>query len=427
MSAVIVVGTQWGDEGKGKIIDFLSEQANMVVRHQGGNNAGHTVVSGDREYKLHLIPSGILYPDTDCVIASGVVVDPRVLLEEVDYLHQRGIQTDRLRVSSEAHLIMPYHLVFDSLAEDRLGSQKLGTTLRGVGPAYMDKASRMGVRIGDLLQPEVFRDRLSRVLAEKNHLLSKAYGRDEFDFDAMFTQYLAYGEAMKPYIANTSVIINQAIDAGRRVLFEGAQGTMLDIDHGTYPFVTSSHPIAGGACIGAGVGPTKIDQVYGVVKAYTSRVGDGPFPSELLDSVGDGIREEGHEYGTTTGRPRRIGWLDTVVLRHASRVNGLTGLAVTRLDVLDRLDTLKVAVAYRYGGDVVTELPNSLERLSSVEPVYETMQGWQRPITEVRRLEDLPSAARRYLDRIAELAEVPLALVSVGRERTSTITLQPLF
>ncbi|MCL4520497.1 MAG: adenylosuccinate synthase [Firmicutes bacterium] len=427
MSAVIVVGTQWGDEGKGKIIDFLSEQANMVVRHQGGNNAGHTVVSGDREYKLHLIPSGILYPDTDCVIASGVVVDPRVLLDEVDYLHQRGIQTDRLRVSSEAHLIMPYHLVFDSLAEDRLGSQKLGTTLRGVGPAYMDKASRMGVRIGDLLQPEVFRDRLSRVLAEKNHLLSKAYGRDEFDFDAMFTQYLAYGEAMKPYIANTSVIINQAIDAGRRVLFEGAQGTMLDIDHGTYPFVTSSHPIAGGACIGAGVGPTKIDQVYGVVKAYTSRVGDGPFPSELLDSVGDGIREEGHEYGTTTGRPRRIGWLDTVVLRHASRVNGLTGLAVTRLDVLDRLDTLKVAVAYRYGGDVVTELPDSLERLSSVEPVYETMQGWQRSITEVRRLEDLPSAARRYLDRIAELAEVPLALVSVGRERTSTITLQPLF
>ena len=427
MSAVIVVGTQWGDEGKGKIIDFLSEQANMVVRHQGGNNAGHTVVSGDREYKLHLIPSGILYPDTDCVIASGVVVDPRVLLDEVDYLHQRGIQTDRLRVSSEAHLIMPYHLVFDSLAEDRLGSQKLGTTLRGVGPAYMDKASRMGVRIGDLLQPEVFRDRLSRVLAEKNHLLSKAYGRDEFDFDAMFTQYLAYGEAMKPYIANTSVIINQAIDAGRRVLFEGAQGTMLDIDHGTYPFVTSSHPIAGGACIGAGVGPTKIDQVYGVVKAYTSRVGDGPFPSELLDSVGDGIREEGHEYGTTTGRPRRIGCLDTVVLRHASRVNGLTGLAVTRLDVLDRLDTLKVAVAYRYGGDVVTELPDSLERLSSVEPVYETMQGWQRSITEVRRLEDLPSAARRYLDRIAELAEVPLALVSVGRERTSTITLQPLF
>ncbi len=427
MSAVIVVGTQWGDEGKGKIIDFLSEQANMVVRHQGGNNAGHTVVSGDREYKLHLIPSGILYPDTDCVIASGVVVDPRVLLDEVDYLHQRGIQTDRLRVSSEAHLIMPYHLVFDSLAEDRLGSQKLGTTLRGVGPAYMDKASRMGVRIGDLLQPEVFRDRLSRVLAEKNHLLSKAYGRDEFDFDAMFTQYLAYGEAMKPYIANTSVIINQAIDAGRRVLFEGAQGTMLDIDHGTYPFVTSSHPIAGGACIGAGVGPTKIDQVYGVVKAYTSRVGDGPFPSELLDSVGDGIREEGHEYGTTTGRPRRLGWLDTVVLRHASRVNGLTGLAVTRLDVLDRLDTLKVAVAYRYGGDVVTELPDSLERLSSVEPVYETMQGWQRSITEVRRLEDLPSAARRYLDRIAELAEVPLALVSVGRERTSTITLQPLF
>ena len=427
MSAIIVVGTQWGDEGKGKIIDFVSEQADMVVRHQGGNNAGHTVVSGDVVYKLHLIPSGILYPETDCVIANGVVVDPRVFLEEVEYLHQRGIGTERLRVSSEAHLIMPYHLVFDSLAEDRLGTQKLGTTLRGVGPAYMDKASRMGVRVGDLLQPEVFRDRLERVLSEKNHLLSKAYGRDQFDFEDMLEQYLAYGEQMRPYIANTSVVINRAIDAGRRVLFEGAQGTMLDIDHGTYPFVTSSHPIAGGACIGAGVGPTKIDAVYGVVKGYTSRVGDGPFPTELLDAIGDAIRQEGQEYGTTTGRPRRIGWLDTVALRHAAHVNGLTGLAVTRLDVLDRLDLIQIAVAYRYHGEVMTELPDSLEQLSEVEPVLETMEGWKTSITGARRIDDLPAATRRYLDRIAELVGVPLALVSVGRERTNTIVLKPLF
>ncbi len=427
MSAIIVVGTQWGDEGKGKIIDFVSEQADMVVRHQGGNNAGHTVVSGDVVYKLHLIPSGILYPETDCVIANGVVVDPRVFLEEVEYLHQRAIGTERLRVSSEAHLIMPYHLVFDSLAEDRLGTQKLGTTLRGVGPAYMDKASRMGVRVGDLLQPEVFRDRLERVLSEKNHLLSKAYGRDQFDFEDMLEQYLAYGEQMRPYIANTSVVINRAIDAGKRVLFEGAQGTMLDIDHGTYPFVTSSHPIAGGACIGAGVGPTKIDAVYGVVKCYTSRVGDGPFPTELLDATGDAIRQEGQEYGTTTGRPRRIGWLDTVALRHAARVNGLTGLAVTRLDVLDHLDWIQIAVAYRYRGEVMTELPDSLEELSEVEPVLETMEGWKTSITGARRIDDLPAATRRYLDRIAELVGVPLALVSVGRERTNTIVLKPLF
>lgn len=427
MSAIIVVGTQWGDEGKGKIIDFVSEQADMVVRHQGGNNAGHTVVSGDVVYKLHLIPSGILYPETDCVIANGVVVDPRVFLEEVEYLHQRAIGTERLRVSSEAHLIMPYHLVFDSLAEDRLGTQKLGTTLRGVGPAYMDKASRMGVRVGDLLQPEVFRDRLERVLSEKNHLLSKAYGRDQFDFEDMLEQYLAYGEQMRPYIANTSVVINRAIDAGRRVLFEGAQGTMLDIDHGTYPFVTSSHPIAGGACIGAGVGPTKIDAVYGVVKGYTSRVGDGPFPTELLDAIGDAIRQEGQEYGTTTGRPRRIGWLDTVALRHAARVNGLTGLAVTRLDVLDHLDLIQIAVAYRYHGEVMTELPDSLEQLSEVEPILETMEGWKTSITGARRIDDLPAATRRYLDRIAELVGVSLALVSVGRERTNTIVLKPLF
>lgn len=427
MAAVIVVGTQWGDEGKGKVIDYLAEQADMVVRHQGGNNAGHTVVVGDAEYKLHLIPSGILYPDKLCVIASGVVVDPKVLLDEIAYLHTRGISTDRLRVSADAHLIMPYHELLDGLAEDRAGAHKLGTTRRGVGPAYMDKAARVGLRVGDLLRPATFAARLKRVLEEKNRLLARAYDMEGFDFDDVLQTYLAYGEAMRPYIANTSVVINDAIDAGERVLFEGAQGTMLDIDHGTYPYVTSSHPVAGGACIGAGVGPTKITAVYGVVKAYTSRVGDGPFPTELTDALGNEIRERGNEYGTTTSRPRRIGWLDAVVLRHAARVNGLSGLAVTRIDVLSGLPELKIAVAYRYQGELMYEFPDGLDILSEVEPVYETLPGWKEPIRDVRRFEELPAAAQAYLHRISELTGVPLALVSVGRERECTFALRELF
>ncbi len=427
MSALIVVGTQWGDEGKGKVIDFLSEQADMVVRHQGGNNAGHTVVANGKEFKLHLIPSGVLYPNTECVIANGVVVDPVVLLKEIEYLHGQGVRTSRVRISSQAHVIMPYHIRLDGLSEDRLGSQKLGTTRRGIGPAYMDKAARVGIRIGDLLDRERFKERLTRVLEEKNRLLARAYDADGFGFEDVYGQYLGYGELMAPYVANTSVLVNAAIDGGKKVLFEGAQGTMLDIDHGTYPFVTSSHPVAGGACIGAGVGPTKITQVYGVVKAYTSRVGDGPFPTELADTVGEKIREQGHEYGTTTGRPRRVGWLDAVVLRHAARVNGLTGLAVTRLDVLDALSEIQIAKAYRYHGQEINELPDSIEDLAEVEPIYETLPGWQTPIGECRRLEDLPTPARRYLDRISDLVQVPLALVSVGRERTNTVSWAPLF
>ncbi len=427
MSAVIVVGTQWGDEGKGKVIDFLAQQADMVVRHQGGNNAGHTVVANGNEFKLHLIPSGVLYPDTECIIANGVVIDPDVLLKEIEYLRARGVSTSQLRISSQAHVIMPYHIRLDALSEDRLGSQKLGTTRRGIGPAYMDKAARVGIRIGDLLDRERFKERLVRVLDEKNRMLARAYDTDGFEFDAVYGQYLAYGELIAPYVANTSVLINRAIDGAKKVLFEGAQGTMLDIDHGTYPFVTSSHPVAGGACIGAGVGPTKITQVYGVVKAYTSRVGDGPFPTERADAVGDRIREQGHEYGTTTGRPRRVGWLDTMVLRHAARVNGLTGLAVTRLDVLDTLSEIQIARAYRYRGQEIRELPDSLEHLDEVEPVYETLPGWQTPIGQCRRLEDLPAPTRRYLDRVSELTQVPLTLVSVGRERTNTISWSPLF
>lgn len=427
MAAVVVVGTQWGDEGKGKVIDYLAQQADMVVRHQGGNNAGHTVVVGDEEYRLHLVPSGIFYSDTLCVIANGVVVDPRVLFDEIEYLHRRGVQTDRLRISSQAHLIMPYHGRMDALAEERLGVNKLGTTLRGIGPAYMDKAARTGLRVGDLLHPAQFAMRLKRVLDEKNRILSKAYGVEGFVYDEVLQLYLSYGERMQPYVANTSVVINDAIDNGDRVLFEGAQGTMLDIDHGTYPFVTSSHPIAGGACIGAGVGPTKITQVYGVVKAYTSRVGDGPFPSELKDELGNEVRERGHEYGTTTGRPRRVGWIDALVLRHAARVNGLTGLAVTRLDVLDDLPSVKIATAYRYHGELIYELPDSVEILSEVEPEYETLPGWKGKISQVKHVDDLPKEAQVYLKRIAELVNVPIVLVSVGRERTNTIVLKELF
>lgn len=427
MSAVIVVGTQWGDEGKGKVIDFLAEQADMVVRHQGGNNAGHTVVVGDQVYKLHLIPSGILYPSTDCVIAGGVVIDPKVLLDEIDYLAARGIRADRLTISSEAHLIMPYHARLDALQEDRQGNLKLGTTRRGVGPAYMDKAARVGLRVADLLDPAGFKVRLSRTLAEKNRLLARAYDSEGFELEPLFEEYVSYGERMRPYVGNSSVLINAAIDAGKRVLFEGAQGTMLDIDHGTYPYVTSSHPVAGGACIGAGVGPTKISAVYGVVKSYTTRVGDGPFPTELTDAVGDHVRDRGHEYGTTTGRPRRVGWLDTVVLRHAARVNGLTGIAVTRLDVLDDLDELRIATAYRYGDRISDAFPDTLEALAEAEPVYETLPGWRQSICEIRRREDLPLAAQRYLERLSELMGVPCVLISVGRERANTISWESLF
>lgn len=427
MSAIVVVGAQWGDEGKGKVIDFLSEQADVVVRHQGGSNAGHTVVVNGQEFKLHLVPSGILYPNTECIIANGVVIDPKVLLEELAYLQERGIDVSHLRISSKAHVVMPYHTMMDALNEDRRGVNKIGTTLRGIGPAYMDKAARMGIRIGDLLDRDELKDRLTRALEEKNYLLQKAYGVEPFNLDELYKTYWDYGQALAQYVSDTSIAINAAIDAKKRVLFEGAQGTMLDIDHGTYPFVTSSHPSAGGAAIGSGVGPTRIDKVYGVAKAYTSRVGDGPFPSELSDAVGDDIRERGYEYGTTTGRPRRIGWLDAVVLRHAARVNGLSGFAVTRLDVLDGLKELKIAVAYEYRSEVLTEFPDKAWVFRQAHPVYETLPGWSETIGSIRHLEELPANARQYLHRIEELVGVPIVLVSVGRERSHTIPLTDLF
>lgn len=371
MSSVVVVGTQWGDEGKGKITDFLSEHAEVVARYQGGNNAGHTIVFGGVKYKLHLIPSGIFYKEKICVIGNGLVVDPKALLEELKYLHDRGVSTDNLRVSNRAHVILPYHLKQDELEEASKGDNKIGTTKKGIGPAYMDKAARIGIRMADLLDREAFKEKLEQNLAQKNRLFEKMYDTEGFSVDEIFEEYFEYGQQIAQYVCDTSVVLNDALDNNHRVLFEGAQGVMLDIDHGTYPFVTSSNPIAGGVTVGTGVGPAKVTRVVGVCKAYTSRVGDGPFPTELHDEIGHQIREVGREYGTTTGRPRRVGWFDSVVVRHARRVSGLTDLSLNSIDVLTGIPTLKICVAYKCDGKVIDEVPANLNILAKCEPVYE--------------------------------------------------------
>lgn len=426
---MVLVGTQWGDEGKGKIIDYLSAQADVVVRYQGGNNAGHTVWVDGRQFKLRLIPSGILYPGTVCVIGHGVVIDPRVLVEEMDYLAGQGVDLAGLRISPAAHLIMPYHIRIDEADEDRKGANKIGTTRRGIGPAYMDKFARVGLRVVDLLEKDEFERRLEAVLAEKNALLERVYGLPGFTLREIADEYLALAERIRPYVANTVEIIGEAVEKGKNVLFEGAQGTLLDIDFGTYPYVTASHPIAGGACIGAGVGPTRIDRVIGVVKAYTSRVGEGPFPTELKGATGDWIREAGHEYGTVTGRPRRVGWLDLVMVRYSARVSGLTDLAVTRLDTLAGLQKLRVAVAYRdrETGEVVREFPVGLRALARMEPVYEELEGWGEEIARATRYEELPAAARRYVELIEAETGVPVAVLGIGYERHQAIHRRDLF
>lgn len=424
MPALVVVGAQWGDEGKGKIIDFLAEQANMVVRYQGGNNAGHTVVVGDQEYKLHLIPSGILYPNKCCVIGNGVVVDPAVLLKELSYLEDRGIDTNNLRISANSHVIMPYHRLLDKLEEERKGEAKIGTTGRGIGPAYMDKSARIGIRMVDLLDKEVFTEKLQANLAQKNQIIEQIYGQKGFTLAEILDQYLEYAEQIRKYITDTSLIINEAIDQDEKVLFEGAQGTLLDLDHGTYPYVTSSHPIAGGVCIGAGVGPTRIKRALGVVKAYTTRVGEGPFPTELLDELGERIRQEGHEFGTTTGRPRRCGWLDVVMLRYAVRISGLDSIAVTKLDVLDRLPEIKICTGYSYQGQILPGFPTDLKVLKDCQPIYEEMPGWQEDTTKCRTYQELPKKAQEYLERIQELCKVTINIVAVGPKREQTILLE---
>ncbi|EEG76947.1 adenylosuccinate synthase [Dethiobacter alkaliphilus] len=427
MSTVVLIGSQWGDEGKGKVTDFLAEKADVVVRYQGGTNAGHTLSVGDEVFKLHLIPSGILYPGKICVIGNGVVLDPAALASEMAGLKERNIDLANLRISDRAHLVMPYHKRLDELEETQRGEGKIGTTLRGIGPAYMDKVNRTGMRVADLLNEEELRQKLSGILEGKNILLSKVYGAEAFDVDSLVEEYREYAEILRPYVTDTSLLLADLISDNKKILFEGAQGTMLDLDHGTYPYVTSSSPAAGGACIGAGVGPTRINTVLGVAKAYTTRVGDGPFPAELHDEVGDRIREVGREYGTTTGRPRRIGWLDAVVLAHAARINGLSCLALTLLDVLTGLDTVKICTAYRYQGEIINHVPATLSALEDCEPIFEEFPGWQEDLAAIERFEDFPPAAKNYVQRISEISGVPVAIVSVGPKRSQTKVLQDLF
>lgn len=420
MTSIVVVGTQWGDEGKGKITDFLSEHAEVIARYQGGNNAGHTIIFGGETYKLHLIPSGIFYKEKTSVIGNGMVVDPKALVKELTGLQERGVVTDNLRISNRAHVLLPYHIKQDEVQEERRGANKIGTTGKGIGPAYMDKAARIGIRMADLLDRTVFEEKLRQNLIEKNEMFEKLYDTEGFSVEEILEEYYAYGQDIAKYVTDTSKVLNDALDEGRRVLFEGAQGVMLDIDQGTYPFVTSSNPVAGGVTIGAGVGPTAISHVIGVCKAYTSRVGDGPFPTELFDAVGDRIREVGKEYGTTTGRPRRIGWFDSVVVRHARRVSGLTDLTVNSIDVLSGLETVKICTAYRYKGELITEYPANLRMLADCEPVYEEMPGWSEDITSCKSLDELPANARHYLERIAQLTGVQISIFSVGPDRTQT-------
>jgi len=422
MPATIVLGAQWGDEGKGKVTDVFAQDADLVVRYQGGNNAGHTIVVGKERFALSLIPSGVMYPDCTPVIASGCVVDPRVLLDEIAMLTGRGVDPSRLRISSNAHLIMPYHRKLDAVMERYLGRQMIGTTKKGIGPAYTDKYSRQGIRVQDLFDPKIFRDKLDVALADKNKLLTRVYNQLPMDAEVIAAEYLRYAEALLPFVTDTSLLIWEAIEAGREVLFEGAQGTLLDIDHGTYPFVTSSSPTAGGALTGSGIGPKAIDRVVGVAKAYISRVGTGPFPTELSDEIGETMVTVGGEFGTVTGRRRRCGWLDLVALRYSARVNSLTDVFLTKLDILSEFDTLQVAVAYSSLGETYTELPRQQRVLYNCTPIYEELPGWKSDITGVRRFADLPKEAQQYIEFIEDRTRVPIGWVSVGPERTQILT-----
>ncbi|MDA8061619.1 MAG: adenylosuccinate synthase [Actinomycetota bacterium] len=424
MPATVVVGTQWGDEGKGKLTDLLAERAQVVVRYQGGHNAGHTIVVAGESFALQLIPSGVLYPSVVPVIGNGVVVDPQVLLAELGALEDRGVDCSRLRVSGSAHLIMPYHQELDALAERRLGRNKLGTTKRGIGPAYADKASRIGLRVQDLLDPKIFRQKLELVLKEKNQVLAKVYNRLPLSADEISERYLRqYAPRLAPLVADTVAIVHDALDAGQEVLLEGAQATFLDLDHGTYPFVTSSNPVAGGACTGAGVGPRHITRVIGVAKAYLTRVGSGPFPTELTGALGDELVERGHEYGTNTGRRRRTGWFDAVMARQAVRLNSLTEIALTKLDVLDERESIRVCVAYEHDGVRYEHLPYHQSVLHQATPLYEELPGWQADTTGASSLADLPPPARAYVERLASLAGVPIHLVGVGPGREQFVRL----
>jgi adenylosuccinate synthase len=428
MSVVVIVGAQWGDEGKGKIVDYLTRKARVVARYQGGHNAGHTVVINDEKYVLHLVPSGILHKDTLCIIGNGVVVEPAALIEEISGLKKRGIKVgDNLLISKSAHLIMPYHIALDQASEKAMGKKSIGTTGRGIGPTYVDKMGRSGMRVGDLLAPEVFLERLKANLVHVNFLLKNLYRAPVFKPEKVLSEYMGYAKVLRKHIADTDILVNSAIKEKTNVLLEGAQGTLLDIDHGTYPFVTSSSAIAGGACTGLGIGPTKIDKVLGIVKAYTTRVGSGPFPTELHDKTGELIREKGGEFGATTGRARRCGWLDTVILRHSARVNGLSGIVLTKLDILDGMDTIRICNSYKYKGRTITEMPKELSVLEKCVPVYEEVSGWKESTLGITEFRKLPKQAQAYIRHIEELIGVKTAIVSTGQKRDELIQLREPF
>ncbi len=421
MNTTALVGAQWGDEGKGKIIDILAQKADYVVRATGGSNAGHTVVNGDKTYKLHLIPSGILYPDTVNIIGNGVVIDPKVVLEEMDSLEALGVKLDNLLIDYRAHVVMPYHKEIDELAELAKGANAIGTTKRGIGPCYADKCDRIGIRMVDFLQPEVFKAKLRSNLELKNKIITAVYGGKTLDFDGMYTEYLGYAKRLERFTCDTGVVLYDAIKANKRVIFEGAQGTLLDLDSGTYPFVTSSHPITGGFCAGAGVGPTAIKECLGIAKAYTTRVGAGPFPTELNDEVGNHLLNVGHEFGVTTGRARRCGWLDAVILRLAVRINGLTSLAINKLDTLSGLKTLKIATHYIINGKKTADFPADISMLEGCTPVYEEFEGWTEDISGCKKFEDLPKAAKNYITAIEKLCDCKVSMIGVGPDRENNI------
>jgi adenylosuccinate synthase len=424
LANVVVIGAQWGDEGKGKITDLLSKSADVVVRYQGGVNAGHTVVVKDQTFKLHLIPSGILYPDTECIIGCGTVIDPKVLIGELDQLEKLKVSTKKLLISETAHVTMPYHRLIDQASEERRGDHKIGTTGRGIGPTYADKSERTGIRMIDLMDPESLRKKLRWTVEYKNVILAKLYELPPLDPQAIIEEYLAYADRLRPHVVDSSLKIYKAFQRKRNILFEGAQGTLLDLDHGTYPYVTSSNPVAGGACVGTGVGPTMIDRVIGVAKAYTTRVGEGPFPTELHGKMGELLCDRGAEFGTTTGRKRRCGWFDAVIGRYAVRINGLDCLAITKLDVLDELEEINVCIAYEVDGDRCYDFPSNSHQFARCQPIYKTIPGWKQSTADCRSLDDLPQQALDYLKLLAELMEVPIAIVSLGASRDQTIIVE---
>lgn len=422
MPANIVVGTQWGDEGKGKIIDIIASRADVVVRSQGGNNAGHTVVNDGQTYKLHLIPSGILYKNTLCLIGAGVVLDPKDLLSEIDNLSPRGVSFDNLKIDPRAHVVMPWHITLDGLSEKFRGNSDIGTTKRGIGPCYMDKYERCGIRVYDLVHPEVFAEKVRMTGKLKNKIITEVYGGEPHDIEAIIKEYTEYGKRLAKYVDDVSVIVYEAAKANKTIMFEGAQATLLDIDFGTYPYVTSSHPLSAGVCVGTGVGPMIISNIIGVAKAYTTRVGKGPFPTELNDEIGETIRNKGGEFGTTTGRPRRTGWFDAVIVRHSVRVNGLSSLAINKLDTLGGIGDLKVCVAYKKpDGTVIENFPATLEELADCVPVYETLKGFDDDISSCRSFDELPEACKKYIERLEELCDCHISMVGVGPDREQII------